>query len=108
MNDWEHDHIEIQPAWRLVLSAYRDVFDAERKQLGEHEGWLTRLNEIDGVADEDLSAVHGSLIALGFLKFRLAGRTSGMQYQLSSFAARMLNREHTDTDDEPTDVALSA
>ena len=54
--------------------------------------WIARLTEVEGIEPERLSRIHGQLIALGFLKFRLADRHSGVYYQVTSQATRLLTR----------------
>ncbi|MGH7127710.1 MAG: hypothetical protein ACREJB_09105 [Planctomycetaceae bacterium] len=79
----EIEELERHPEWRRVLTAYQAHADAVRKARPEFDGWLERLDRIDGVKAERLSRVHGRLIALGFLKFQLAGQNAGVRYQLS-------------------------
>lgn len=90
MIDFEREQLRQNRQWRRVLEAYRHA-GAEQKDA---DGWLKRLESVDGVAEEQLPRIHGRLIALGLLKFSLAGRQSGICYQLSSSAQRLLdNRE---------------
>jgi hypothetical protein len=77
--------------WRNVLAAY-DHGDAQQKQANpEADGWLPRLRNVDGVETGRLSQLHGRLIALGYLKFELSGKT-GMRYQLSPLGRQSLER----------------
>ena len=61
---------------------------AEDVPTNDHPGrvsedrWIPRLMSIEGVSDEELSGIHGKLIAFGFLKFQLQGR-EGLSYQLT-------------------------
>lgn len=114
------------PPWRLVLNAYQvktleaaEARAAERKKAksateeaadkmeGEDDDsvsstddpWLSRIDDVEGVTPEDLSAVHGNLIAHGFLKFRLSGR-DGLVYQLTSLGRRADAGEELDEYDE--------
>jgi len=78
--------------WRQVLAAY-ETEQAVRKRIDpEHRGWDQRLRTIDGVPDEEMSTIHGKLIAFGFLKVQLTGRNEGLQYQVSP-AARQGDEE---------------
>jgi hypothetical protein len=74
--------------------------DAEDESTSSTEDrWLTRIDEVQGVDPEELSSVHGRLIAHGFLKFKLAGR-EGLVYQLTSLGRRMAQQAHEDADNE--------
>lgn len=46
---------------------------------------------LEGVESAALSRLHGTLIALGFLKFELSGK-AGMQYQLTPLGRHTLER----------------
>lgn len=59
---------------------------------GESVTWVSRIVQLDGIESRELSRIHGQLIAWGLLQFQLAGRTSGMQYQLTRLAKHLLNR----------------
>ncbi len=71
---------------------------------------------MEGVDPEQLSSLHGKLIALGLLSFEVSGK-SGMQYQVSPLGRRTLDRGIEDRSvddgpsapaDEPSDDAESA
>lgn len=66
------------PEWRLVLAAYAELHAQSTAE------WLPRLPCVDGVPFEQLSMVHGRLMALGFLAFEVGSRTDGLQYQLTA------------------------
>ena len=83
MTSFELEELESVPEWRSVLAAYRDSSLAARTQSAEFDGWLPRLSALNGMDSAGLSTVHGRLIALGFLKFQVGGRTVGLQYQLA-------------------------
>lgn len=85
---------------------------------GESEGspkqrrgarWLTRIHHFEGLAREDLSKIHGRLIAYGFLKCDLAERTAEVVYQVTLAGKQLLNlsapntSEATDADPIATD-----
>ena len=65
--------------------------------------WVQRITKLTGVTPEELSKIHGRLIAYDLLKCDLAGRSDGMVYQLTSTGKTILNRcedtEEVDTDD---------
>lgn len=87
MIDFEQEMLNRDVNWRNVLEVYRDQHAqaVERSQIDgrEHDGWVPRIREMDGIEPAALSAIHGRLIALGYLNFDLAGRTDGLRYQLS-------------------------
>ncbi len=71
---------------------------------------------MEGVDPEQLSSLHGKLIALGLLSFDVSGK-SGMQYQVSPLGRRTLDRGIDDGSvddgpsmpaDEPSDDAEGA
>ena len=101
------------PHWQLLLSAYRDGQLAERAADPEHEGWIPRIRSLSDIGGEQLSQLHGRLIAVGLLKFELGGRSSGMSYQVSSLGIRVLSMPtnvetdvaidpQTESDDRPS------
>ena len=89
---YELDQLEENPEWLDVLETYDRLVAAERKANPESEGWVTRLHEVNGVETEDLSFIHGNLIAHGFLRFQIADRNSGMEYQLSQLGKKAVKR----------------
>jgi hypothetical protein len=95
-------------SWRQVLAAYEIEQVILKKIDPNHAGWVPRLREIDGVPDEDLPVIHGRLIAFGLLKFQLAGRNDGVQYQISTAGREALspgNAADADSDEAATDAA---
>ena len=73
------------------------------------EGVEERVTAVEGVRDERLPRIHGKLIALGFLKFELAGRTAGVRYQISRLGLQAIERLNgADDDSESFDLAQSA
>ncbi len=85
-NDPSFAAAQSHPEWMAVLQAYSNSVKAPG-----NDGWSARLTEIEGVAREGLSAIHGKLIAFGYLKFELVGRDAGIRYQLSSDGLQALN-----------------
>lgn len=82
-----HPDLELfdaNPTWRLLLAAY------EARQSTTESEWLPRHTEVEGVPVEQLSGIHGKLIALGFLKFELGNRTDGVRYRVSPFGRQAL------------------
>jgi len=77
--------------WRRVLEAYHGPMDPPIAPDENGELWRPRLARIDGVEPAQLSRLHGTLIALGCLKFELSGKV-GVQYQLTPFGRQTLER----------------
>ncbi len=75
----------------FLLEAYRDCDRDVRNANPEFDGWLPRLNQIDGIETASLSRAHGRLICHGYLAFQLGDRLEGIKYQLSSDGVRLLN-----------------
>lgn len=83
MLDFELKELNQATDWRCVLAAYQSAQDAAKSSQAEFDGWLPRIMSIDGLDDGALPKLHGKLIALGFLKFQLASRGTGVVYQIS-------------------------
>ncbi len=86
-----HPDLELfdaNPLWRLVLAAY------QCQPLAADGEWLSRRPEVESVPAEQLSGVHGKLIALGFLRFELGNRTEGVKYRVSPFGRQALLAPH--------------
>jgi len=45
-------------------------------------------DSLDEVSDEELSNIHGKLIAFGFLNFSILGRSEGIGYELTRLGRR--------------------
>jgi hypothetical protein len=84
MTNPELELFDTNPEWGILLAAYRD-----RLATGDLE-WSPRLCEVEGLAVEAVSAIHGKLIAMGMLKFEISSRTEGVQYQLTSLGKQAL------------------
>ena len=89
MLDLDPELLEAHPDWRQVLIAYRETLeptpqaDSEMSELLA-KGFRPRLRSVDGLAVEQLTRIHGKLIAHGLLQVEIASRTGGMLYQLTS------------------------
>jgi len=92
MTDFEIQQLKQNENWQKVLTAYQAEHTTQKTQYPEFDGWLTRQHQIDGVQSEELSSIHGRLIAFGFLKFQLADRARGVLYQLSNYAHQALDQ----------------
>ena len=84
MTNPELELFDANPEWGLVLAAYQVKLTTEKLE------WSPRIIEVESVAPEQLSAVHGKLIALGMLKFEIGSRADGVQYQLTTFGRQAL------------------
>lgn len=54
--------------------------------------WVQRVTSLPGIDTEELSKIHGRLIAYDLLKCDLVGRSDGMVYQLTSSGKTILSR----------------
>lgn len=52
-------------------------------------GWVARVSLLDGVDAAQMSALHGRVIALGYLKFKLVDRQVGLRYRLTPAGKQM-------------------
>ena len=111
MIDFELAELNQDSQWRDLLDAYSAEHLKAKSRNPEFDGWVPRLKSVEGIEDEQLPRLHGKLIAVGFLKFQLAGRMSGVWYQLSPLGKQALNQqtsmfEREDADSsEPSRVA---
>lgn len=92
MLDSPVDLVARDPHWRAALETYRAAQRQRKTENPEADSWVPRLRSIDGVPDEQLSQVHGRLIAHGLLKFQLAGQgaATGLEYQITPLGRRAL------------------
>lgn len=84
MLNQEIELFDSHPEWRPLLAAYQELHE-ERKLV-----WSPRVTRAEGTADDQLSAVHGKLIALGMLKFEISSRADGVQYQVTPLGRQAL------------------
>ncbi len=85
MVNYELSQLQENPSWLAVLHCYAEA-------VPDEEGWLSRIPEADGIAEEDVAQIHGKLIAFGFLDFRLTDRNEGVLYQLTTLGRQGLIR----------------
>lgn len=91
MLDFVAQELSRTDAWRRVLEAYDDPSEPPIAPDANGELWRPRVARIEGVEPAQLSRLHGTLIALGCLKFDLSGKV-GVQYQLTTLGRRTLER----------------
>jgi hypothetical protein len=75
---------DAHPDWRLLLAAYQQKLAAEKLE------WSPRIAEVDGLAADRMSVIHGKLIALGMLKFEINNRADGVHYQVTPLGRQAL------------------
>ena len=109
------------PHWRAILTFYLQnqpvpektpkpaeaSVDSNDQQLEPTtKPWVNRVTQLEGIEPEELSWLHGQLIALGYLEFDLMSRSDGIGYLISRQGKRALNRpEISETKTESSDVA---
>jgi len=91
----------------LVMQAYVAQATLQKATTEEFDGWLDRIDQLEEMTPEELTQQHGQLIAMGFLKFEISGRSVGLRYQVSTKgkhaierAVALAARELTDEDSE--------
>ena len=84
MTSHELELFDANPAWRLLLAAYREKFSCGALE------WSPRITQVAGLAADQLSVIHGKLIALGMLKFEISSRADGVQYQVTPLGRQAL------------------
>lgn len=90
--------LQDSPEAALLLAAYarsQSVMTQEPAAEDDAAGWSQRLSDVPGVDDAHLAPLHGKLIALGLLKFQLAGRVAGVVYRVSPAGEAALNQLRT-------------
>jgi len=108
MLDFELEELKQNTDWRAVLSAYQEAHHAAQLAAKtsdqEFDGWLPRVMSVEGLDEESLPRIHGKLIAWGFLKFQLAGRGTGVVYQISPAGRKILaDYENGETEADATE-----
>lgn len=75
-----------------LVKAYTLKSSTQKATVETFDGWLERIDQLDGLEKEDLVRAHGELIALGFLKFEIAGSSIGLRYKVSPAGKQALER----------------
>lgn len=97
MLDLDPNLLNAHPDLRQVLFAYRETLeptpqaDSEVSELLA-KGFRPRLRVVEGVPSENMTRIHGKLIAHGLLQVEIASRTGGMLYQLTSLGRQACMR----------------
>jgi hypothetical protein len=84
MIDADLELFDAHPEWRPLLAAYHDGQTTRKVE------WCPRILEVDGAISEQISTIHGKLIALGLLRFEIASRADGVQYQVTPLGRQAL------------------
>ena len=110
MLDLDPALLEAHPDWRQVLFAYRETFeptaaDSETSEL-HAKGYRPRVKLVEGVAVDQMTRIHGKLIAHGLLQVEIASRTGGMLYQLTTLGRQACVRlaNIVEDDEQQTDM----
>ena len=101
----------IREANLQLVKAYSVKSTAQKATVENFDGWLERIDELDGLEKTDLVRAHGELIALGYLKFEIAGSSVGPRYKISPAGKQALDRSEQSaaaTSDGPTDATWEA
>ena len=86
-----------------ILQSYADRMRAARAAGAEHDGWLERLESADDTDADQLTRIHGELIALGMLTFELSSRHTGLRYRVSDRGLAAVERAAVPSATEETD-----
>ncbi len=84
LTDTESDVLRAYAVAEQELSAARPQRSEGDEAVPQPKTWVTRLKEIEGVPSDQLTVIHGRLIALGLLHFQLPGRDEGVVYRVTS------------------------
>lgn len=84
MTSHELELFDANPEWRPLLDAY------QQKIVSEKLEWSPRITTVAELAAEQMSVIHGKLIALGMLKFEISSRADGVHYQITTLGRQAL------------------
>ncbi|MBM84194.1 MAG: hypothetical protein CMJ78_26870 [Planctomycetaceae bacterium] len=101
MMEFEREMLKQYEDWRTVLEAYRDHQLQLKETDPEFDGWIPRLTSFSGmIVPDELSEIHGKLIALGLIKVQLENRAGGVRYQVTRQGREMLGEKTHATESE--------
>ena len=106
MEDQGTDLLHQHPQIRATLLAYLG-FSPSLGSGEKWDGWVSRLPSIPDVPSDQLSSVHGKMIAHGLLRFDVGDRHTGIRYQVTP-EGRQLVSGGLKVAAETTDCATSA
>lgn len=75
------------PAVSAVPASTLSEGEAEESSTG----WVSRIARVEGVEASQMSRLHGRVIALGYLKFKLIDRQVGLRYRLTPAGKQLAN-----------------
>lgn len=87
MDDTDLQQLLEEPVLKQVLELYSElIIQAGEERADDEQGtrWAKRIQELSDIEADQLSAIHGQLIAFGWLTFQLEGRNSGLLYRITS------------------------
>lgn len=95
--------MEQHPVGRALLAAY-----AVRQDRSPAGTWLERIEDpveigVDVIEAEELSRMHGKLIAMGLLEHEVSSKGTGMRYQISQVGRMSLMRIRPESDSIESD-----
>ena len=106
MDEFELEQLRRNPKWATLLNVYCQLQLSGKLQIADFDGWTPRVLEAPEIATDELSGIHGKLIAFGFLKFDLAGRDGGIRYQLTPLGKQGINAS-IPADEEPAELIFT-
>ncbi len=100
MDEFELEQLRRHPKWVTTLEFYQQLSLRNREQSADFDGWIPRVHDVPEIPTDELTGIHGKLIAFGFLKFDLAGRDGGIRYQLTPLGKQGINGSLPSEEDE--------
>lgn len=91
-----------------VMQAYSVKAATAKATLEGFDGWLERIDTLPNLNHEQLTQLHGQLIALGFLKFEISGRSVGLRYQISTKGKQALERAEANGSEDDADTTAAS
>ncbi|TWT52298.1 hypothetical protein KOR42_29840 [Thalassoglobus neptunius] len=82
-----------RPDWQAVLKLYFDLLDEVKIERDSEESgprWARRIPQIENIAPEVLTEIHGQLIAMDLLTFQLEDKDDGLMYRITREGRRAL------------------
>lgn len=98
--DVDINQLKRNPTWRATLEVYERLHQEYRESCPQGDGWVSRPAAFEGIDAAQVSAIHGKLIAFGYLQFDVSGRDVGVRYQLTSDGRRALRGDVGNVDDD--------
>ncbi len=80
---------KVAPAPAMIAAPLSPHSEGEAEESST--GWVSRIASIEGVEASQMSMLHGRVIALGYLKFKLIDRQVGLRYRLTPSGKQLAN-----------------